>query len=140
MKPIDDVFLIAGSVEPNETLMASVIRHCRRMVDVRLKPCHRLYLAKVINGMVDHEPVKISISVVDIFYKDLHWRARHHTLRMATLTVDNLNDIVESYDEQPGPLPPLRFRPSWLFRLRMELHMSFLFTLGMRREFRIVRP
>jgi hypothetical protein len=56
-----DVFLIGGLVEPNETLMASAIRHCRRLVDFCLKPNHRLYLAKVINGLVNHEPVKISI-------------------------------------------------------------------------------
>ena len=34
---IDDVFLIGGSVEPNETLIASDMRHCRRLVDFRLK-------------------------------------------------------------------------------------------------------
>jgi len=55
----DDVFLIGGLVEPNETLMASDISHCRRLVEFRLKPSHRLYLANVINGLVDHEPVKI---------------------------------------------------------------------------------
>jgi hypothetical protein len=34
-------FLLVG-VEPNETLMASAIRHCRRLVDFRVKPSHRL--------------------------------------------------------------------------------------------------
>ena len=67
----DDVFLIGGLVEPNETLMASDIRHCRRLVDFRLKPSHLLYLTDVINGLVDHKPVKISIYVVDVLYKDL---------------------------------------------------------------------
>ena len=86
----DDVFLIGGLVEPNETLKASAIRHRRRMVDFRLKPSRRLYLAKVINGLADHEPpVKLSIYVVDVLYKDLCWRARHHTPRMATLTIEN---------------------------------------------------
>jgi hypothetical protein len=103
----DDVFLIGGLAEPNETLMASVIRHCRRMVDFHLKPCHRLYLAKVINSLVDHEPVKISIHAVDVLYKDLRWKARHHTPRMGTLTIDHLNDIVASYEGQLGPLPPV---------------------------------
>jgi hypothetical protein len=64
----DDAFLIGGLVEPNETLMAGAIRHCRRLVDFCLKPNHRLYLAKVINGLVNHEPVKISIYVVDVLY------------------------------------------------------------------------
>jgi hypothetical protein len=82
----DAAFLIGGLLEPNETLMASAIRHCRRLVDFCLMPNHRLYLAKVINGLVNHEPVKISICVVGVLYKDLCWRARHHTPRMATLT------------------------------------------------------
>ena len=67
----DDTFLIGGVVEPNEALMASVIRHCRRMVDFHLKPNHRLYLAKVINGLINHEPVKVSIYAIDVLYKDL---------------------------------------------------------------------
>ena len=62
----DDAFLIGGLVEPAETLMASAIRHCRRLVDFHLKPNHRLYLAKVINGLVNHEPVEIYIYVVDV--------------------------------------------------------------------------
>ena len=108
----DDVFLIGGSVEPNKTLMASAIRHCRRLVDFRLKPCHRLYLAKVINGLVDHEPLKIYIYVVDVLFKDLGWRARHHTPRMANLTVDHINDIVASYEGQPCPLHPVEIPTS----------------------------
>ena len=103
----DDAFLIGGVVQPNETLMAGAIRHCRRMVDSRLKPNHCLYLAKVINGLVNHEPVKISIYVIDVLYDDLKWRARHHTPRMSTLTVDHLNDIEASYEGQPGPFPPV---------------------------------
>jgi hypothetical protein len=98
---------MGGLVEPNETLMTSAIRHCRRLVDFRLKPSRTLYLAKVINGLVDHEPVKISNYVADVLYKDLRLRDRHHTFRMATLNVDHLNDIVASYDGQLGPLPPV---------------------------------
>jgi hypothetical protein len=67
----EEAFLIGGVVERNETLMASDIRHCRRLVDFRLKPSHRLYLAKVINCLVDHKPVKIFIYVVDVLYKGL---------------------------------------------------------------------
>ena len=67
----DDAFLIGGLVEPNETLTASVIRHCRRLVDLCPRPNQRFYLAKEINSLVDHEPVKISIYVIYILYKDL---------------------------------------------------------------------
>ena len=34
----DDAFLIGGLVEPDETSMASAIRHCRRLVDFHLGP------------------------------------------------------------------------------------------------------
>ena len=37
----DDAFLIGGVVTSNDTLMASVIRHCRRLVDFRLKLSQR---------------------------------------------------------------------------------------------------
>jgi hypothetical protein len=64
-------------------------------------------LAKVINGLVNQEPVKISIYVIDVLYKNLAWRARHHTPRMANLTVDHLNEIVASYEGHSGPSPPV---------------------------------
>ena len=101
----DDAFLIGGVVEPNETLNASAIRHSSRLVDFRLEPSHRLYLARVINGLAYHESVKISIYVMNVLYKDLRWRTRQHTHRMTTIIVDHLNDIETSYEGQLGPLP-----------------------------------
>ena len=53
----DDAFLIGGIIGPNKTLMASVIRHCMRLIDFCIKPNHRVYSAKVIHGLLDHEPV-----------------------------------------------------------------------------------
>jgi hypothetical protein len=108
-------FLIGGVVESNETLMTGAIRHCRRLVDLRLKPSQRLYSTKAINGLIDHEPVKISIFVIDILFNHLRWRARHHTPRLATITTDHLNDIEASYDGQPGPLPPVEIPTSLIF-------------------------
>jgi len=52
----DDAFLIGGLVEPNETMMASAIRDCRQLVNLCLKPNHRLYLTNIINALIDHEP------------------------------------------------------------------------------------
>ena len=92
---------------PEETLTASVIRHCKRLVGFSLGLNQRFYLAKVINGLVNHELVKISIYVMDVLYNNLHWRARHHTPRMATRIVDHLNEVEASYEGQPGPLPPV---------------------------------
>jgi hypothetical protein len=82
----DDCFFIGGLVEHDETLMASAIRHCRRLVDFHLKPNHRLYLAKVINGLVNHEPVKKTIHVVDVLYKDLCWRTREGSRSLSERT------------------------------------------------------
>ncbi len=59
----DDAFLIGGLVEPNETLASTAICHCRRLVDFCPGPNQRFYLAKVINGLGNHEQVKISIYV-----------------------------------------------------------------------------
>ena len=110
--------------------MANVIRHCRRLVHFRLKPNHRLYLAKVINGLINHESVKISIYVIDVFYKDLRWRARNHTPRMATQIVDHLNDIEVSYEEQPGPLPPVEILASLTIEAAYGTMDDFMFSIG----------
>ena len=91
----------------DETLTTCVIRHCRRLVGFSPGSNQRFYLAKVINGLVNHEPVKISIYVMDVLDNNLHWRARHHTPRMATRTDDHLNEVEASYEGQPGPLPPV---------------------------------
>ena len=109
----DDAFLIGGLVEPNETLTTSAIRHCIRIVDFSPRPNQRFYLAKVINGLVNHELVKISIYVMDVLYNNLHWRARHHTPRMATRTVDHLNEVEASYEGQSSPLPPVEIPTSF---------------------------
>ena len=83
----DDAFLIGGLVEHDETLTSRVIRRCRRLVGFSRGPNQRFYLAKVINGLVHHEPDKISIYIMDVLYKNLHWRARPPTPRMATVTI-----------------------------------------------------
>ena len=75
-----------------------------------------MYLAKVINGLVNHEPVKIFVYVVDVLYNDLGWRARNHTTRMATIIVDHLNDIKASYEGQPCPLPIVEIPTSLTIR------------------------
>ena len=68
----DDAFLIGGQVEPNETMMASAICHCRHLVNFCVKPNHQLNLTKIINDLIYHKPVKIPIYVFYILCKDLH--------------------------------------------------------------------
>jgi len=116
----DDVFLIGELVEPNETSIASAIRHCRRLVDYRLKPNHRPYSKNLIHGLVDHEPVKTYVYVIDLIYKDLRWRARNHTPRMTMQIVDHLNGIEASFVGQPGPLPPIEVPTNLIIQTTYE--------------------
>ncbi len=65
----NDVFPIGGLVELND----------------------RLYLAKVLSGLMKHEPVKIYIYVTYVLERDFMWRGRHNTIVMAKNVVDHLN-------------------------------------------------
>ncbi len=87
--------------------MASAIRHRRHLVNYRGRPDDRLYMANVLNGFMNHEPVKTSIHVNDVLERDFRWRGRHNTLAMAIQVVDHLNQIEQSYEVLPDPLPPL---------------------------------
>ncbi len=102
-----DVFPIGGLIEPNETLVGSAIRHCRHLVNYRVRPNDRLYLAKMLNGFMNHEPVKIYIHVTNVLERDFRWRGRHNTRAMAKKVVDHLNQIEQSYAGLPCPLPPV---------------------------------
>ncbi len=52
----DDAFPISGLVGPDETLMGNAIRHCRHLVSYRFIPNDRSYLAKMLDGFINHEP------------------------------------------------------------------------------------
>ncbi len=55
----NDIFSIGGLVQPSETSTTAAIRHCRHLVNFRIEPNDRLYIAKEFDGFMDHEPVKI---------------------------------------------------------------------------------
>jgi hypothetical protein len=55
----DIMIPIGGMVQPGETLRAASIRHCRHLVNFRIDQNDRLYIAKVLDGFMHHEPVKI---------------------------------------------------------------------------------
>jgi hypothetical protein len=63
-------------------------------------------LEKVLSGFMNHEHV-VLFYVTDVLCKDLRWRGRHITRAMAIQVVDHLNQIEQSYEGQPGPLPPV---------------------------------
>ena len=53
------VFSIGCMVQLGETLTAVAIRHCRHLVNFLITQNDRLYIAKVLDGFMDHEPVKM---------------------------------------------------------------------------------
>ena len=80
----NDIFPIGGLVQPGEPLAAATIRHCRHVVHFRIEHNDRLYIAKELDGFMDHEPIKIIIVVIDVLCGGLKWRARHHTPALGT--------------------------------------------------------
>jgi hypothetical protein len=54
----DDIFLIGGLARQGETITTSTIRQFRHLVNFLCSQNVRLYLAKVLNGLMDHEPIK----------------------------------------------------------------------------------
>ena len=45
----------------------------------RIEQNDRLYIAKELDGFMDHEPIKIINLITNILFNGLKWRARHHT-------------------------------------------------------------
>ncbi len=54
-----DIFLIRGLVRPIEAFTSEAIPHCRYLVNFRIEQTDRLYIAKVLDGFMNHEPDKI---------------------------------------------------------------------------------
>jgi hypothetical protein len=66
---------------------------------------------------MDHEPVKITIFIIDAIFGRLQWRARHHIPALVVVVTDSINDDVVVLDQLPGPIPHIDLPTS----LRIEL-------------------
>jgi hypothetical protein len=109
----NDASLVGGLVKPGETLMASAIRHCRRLVNFHLAPNDRLYVAKVLNGFVDHELVTIYVFIIYVPFGRFNRRARHHTPALAVFVTDSINEAVVALEQLPGPIPHIEHPTSF---------------------------
>ena len=68
----------------------------------------RLYIAKELDGFIDHETVKIYILLTDVLCGRRKWRARHHTPTLVVAVIDSINEgLVVALEQLPGPIPPL---------------------------------
>jgi len=90
----NDIFPIGALVQPGETLRTATIRHCRHVVNFRIEQNDRLYIAKEMDGFMDHELVKIAILIIDVLCGRLKWRARHHTPALVVAVTDRINEAV----------------------------------------------
>jgi hypothetical protein len=102
-----DVFPIGDLVQSGETLTTASIRHCRHLVNFRIEQNDRLYIAKELDGFMDHEPIKITILIIDVLFNILKWRARHHTPALAVAVTDSIIEVVVALEQLPGPIPPI---------------------------------
>jgi hypothetical protein len=89
----NDEFTIGGLIQPGENLTYGAIRHCRHLVNFRIEQNDRLYIAKELDGFMDHEPFKISILVTNVLYSILKWRARHHTPALVVAATDSIKKL-----------------------------------------------
>ena len=64
-------------------------------------------MAKVLNDFMNHEPIKITISIIDILFSNFKWRARHHTPALAVVVTTIINEVVTTLRIFPGPVPPI---------------------------------
>jgi len=103
----NDIFPIGGIVQLGETVAAQAIRHCRHIVNFRNEQNDRLYIAKELDGFMDHEPVKIAILIIDVLFGKLKSRARHHTPALVVAVTDNINEVVVALEQLPGHILPL---------------------------------
>jgi hypothetical protein len=111
-------------VQPGETFTNAAIRHCRHLVNLRFEQNDRLYIAKELDGFMDHEPIKITILINDILFKRLKRRARHHTPALAVAVTVSINEDVVALEQLPGPIPSINL-PSSLTTEMCEIFDNF---------------
>jgi hypothetical protein len=88
-------------------LIVAAIRHCRHHVNFRIEQKYRLYIAKVLDGFMDNELVKIRTLITDVLCGRLKRRARHHARALDVAVTDNINEDVVALEQLPGHIPPL---------------------------------
>ena len=69
------------------------------MVNFRIEQNDRLYIAKVLDGFMDHALVKLSILIIDVLYGRHEWRTRHHTLAFDVAVTDDINEAAIALDQ-----------------------------------------
>jgi hypothetical protein len=94
----NDAFPIGGLVQPGENLIAAAIRHCRHLVNFRIEQNDRLYIAKELDGFMDHESIIITILTTGVLCRRLKWRARHHNPALVVPVTDSINEAIVALD------------------------------------------
>jgi hypothetical protein len=78
----NDVFLIGGLVGIGGTPIATILRYLRELAGFRLARKFPMFVCNVISGNKEHEPIKISLFVIDILWDHLKYRNNYHASTM----------------------------------------------------------
>jgi len=124
------IFPIGGLVQPGKTLKYSAIRNCLHLVNFRIKQNERLYIAKVLDKFMDHEPVKITFFINYGVYSILKWRARRHTPALGGTVVDSINEVVVALEQFLGLIPSLDHHTSLTTEICEFLKKNLYLSLG----------
>ena len=110
----NDVFPIGGLVRIGETPIAAGSRYCRQLVNFQLKSPEQLCLFKVIDGVMDSMPARISLFILDFKVGALStlYRTQYCASQLANV-VDALRDhTLDDVDDYVFP-PPVISTTVW---------------------------
>jgi len=95
--PIGDLFGIG------ETPIATVLQYLRELAGFRLARNFPMFICNVISGYKEHEPIKISLFVIDVLWDHLKYHNNYHALTLEdTILVDKLTHTCANLKIQHG--------------------------------------
>ena len=120
-----DVFPIGGLVDIGETAIAAGSRYCRQLVNFVLTSPEQLCLFRVLDGIFDLIPVRISMYILDVKVGSLStvYRTQHCASQLANI-VDALgNNYLDDVDDYVFP-PPIISTTLWGKMMRLSFTTS----------------
>jgi len=82
-------FPIRGLVGIGETHIADVLQYLRELAGFCLARNFPMFFCNVISGYKEHEPIKISLFVIDVLWDHLKYRNSYHTLTLGNKILAN---------------------------------------------------
>jgi hypothetical protein len=110
----DDVFPIGGLVDIGETPIAAGSRYCRQQINFVFKSPDQLCLFKVIDSVIDLNPIRINMFILDVRGNSLTtlYRTRHCASQLANAVNTLSNNLLDDVDDYVFP-PPIISTTIW---------------------------